>query len=96
MPGGDLHHFWKPYALYGTIDYFYGLPAFEANDGFPGAQSFMNLIESALNFIYLSYWARGDGVSAVVVGFISVIMTLSKTVLYLSIGYFSGWAQIGQ
>lgn len=96
MPGGDLHHFWKPYALYGQIDYVYGFPAFESRDGFPGAQSFLNLIESALNFTYLSYWARGEGAAAALVGLISVVMTLSKTVLYLSIEYFSGWEHIGQ
>lgn len=96
MPGGDLHYFWTPYALYGTVDYVYGLPAFESNDGFPGAQSFMNLIESALNFVYLACWARGDGAAALVVGFMSVVMTLSKTMLYLAVEYFSGWSHIGQ
>lgn len=96
MPGGDLHHFWKPYALYSTIDYVYGLPALESNDGFPGAQAFLNLIESALNFTYLACWVRGDGVAAILIGLVSVVMTLSKTVLYLAIEYFSSWGHIGQ
>lgn len=95
MPGGDLHKFWKHYGLYGTVDHVYGFPAFESNDGFPGAQSFMNLIESALNFTYLALWARGNS-TAVLVGLVSATMTLSKTILYLCVEYFSGWRHIGQ
>ncbi|KAH8153293.1 uncharacterized protein LAJ45_02880 [Morchella importuna] len=94
MPGGDLHKFWKHYGLYGTVDHVYGFPAFESNDGFPGAQSFMNLIESALNFTYLALWARGNS-TAVLVGLVSATMTLSKTILYLCVEYFSGWRHIG-
>ncbi|KAL9709564.1 hypothetical protein Ac2012v2_007303 [Leucoagaricus gongylophorus] len=44
--GGDLHWIWRPYALYQEIDYVYGLPALESNDGFTNAQcvTFLALI----------------------------------------------------
>lgn len=96
MPGGDLHAIWKPYALYGTIDLVYSRQAFEENDGFPGALAFLNIIESALNFTYLAFWARGDGAAAVFVGLVSMVMTIGKTMLYFSVEYFSGWGGIGQ
>ena len=49
MPGGSLHSpLWIPYALYGTVDYIYGWPAFEARNGFTSAQGVMNLVETAL------------------------------------------------
>lgn len=54
MPGGWLHSpIWTPYALYGTIDYVYGWPAFNARNGFTAAQGFMNLIETACYLFYL-------------------------------------------
>lgn len=96
MPGGDLHAIWKPYALYGKVDLVYSRQAFEENDGFPGALAFLNLIESAFNFTYLALWARGDGAAAVFIGLVGAAMTISKTVLYLSVEYFSGWGGIGQ
>ncbi|MCJ1254802.1 hypothetical protein MMC24_002618 [Lignoscripta atroalba] len=38
MPGGWLHSpIWVPYALYGTVDYIYGFPAWEARNGFTAA-----------------------------------------------------------
>lgn len=96
MPGGDLHVFWKPYALYAKVDHVYSREVFERKDGFPGAQSFLNLIESSLNFTYLALWARGDGAAALVVGLMGTVMTLSKTTLYFAVEYFSGWEHIGQ
>lgn len=54
MPGGYLHSpIWKPYALYGTIDYIYGWPAWEEKDGFTGAQTFLNVIETIMYSYYL-------------------------------------------
>lgn len=96
MPGGDLHIFWKPYAIYSKVDLVYSAEIFESKDGFPGAQAFLNLIESTLNFTYLAFWARGDGAAALLTGLVGVVMTLSKTVLYFAIEYFSGWGHIGQ
>lgn len=56
MPGGWLHSpIWTPYALYGTVDYVYGWPAFNARNGFTAAQGFMNLVETACYLFYL--WA---------------------------------------
>lgn len=96
MPGGDLYVFWKPYSLYAKVDLIYSREVFESKDGFPGAQAFLNLIESALNFTYLALWVRGDGAAAVLVGLVGVVMTLSKTVLYFAIEYFSSWSHTGQ
>lgn len=54
MPGHKLHSpVWTPYALYGTIDYIYGWPAFNARNGFTVAQTVLNLVESAAYLYYL-------------------------------------------
>ena len=54
MPGNKLHSpIWTPYALYGTIDYIYGWPAFNARNGFTAAQTIMNLVESIGYLWYL-------------------------------------------
>jgi hypothetical protein len=54
MPGGRFHApLWKPYALYGTVDHFYGWPAIEANDGFTAAQGWMNAVETIMYLVYL-------------------------------------------
>lgn len=45
--GGKWHSPWTPYALYQTIDYVYGLPSYEEHDGWPSAQGFFNLLETA-------------------------------------------------
>jgi hypothetical protein len=54
MPGGKFHSpIWTPYALYGTVDYLYGWPAWNNNVGFTAAQSFLNLVESGGYVWYL-------------------------------------------
>jgi hypothetical protein len=78
MPGGKLHKpIWSPYAIYCTVDYFYGWPAFEAHDGFTAAQSIMNIVETVMYSVYLwivyTYGFResdksGRGTSNVVLG----------------------------
>lgn len=145
MPGGFLHpYLWKPYALYGTIDYVYGWPAWDAKNGFTAAQGLLNLVETAGYLVYLSVVLEfgesatvhnaGDGEGegeeegeeggkgaprwfkrvpvlrwllaprvlrgresawAVLLGFATAVMTLSKTVLYWLNEYFSGFANIG-
>lgn len=61
MPGGALHRpLWQPYALYGTVDHVYGFPAWEAGDGFGGAQAALNGVETVLYGVYLwVVWAKG-------------------------------------
>lgn len=61
MPGGSLHSpIWKPYALYGTIDYIYGLPAWEAKNGFTAAQAALNVVETVGYIVYLwIMWRQG-------------------------------------
>lgn len=64
MPGHKLHSpLWTPYELYGTIDYIYGWPAFNARNGFTAAQTVMNLFESAA-YIYYLWVVYRYGVSA--------------------------------
>lgn len=95
MRGGDLHWIWSPYSLYQDVDYVYGIPALERGDGFTNAQSVLNLVENFLNIWYL-YLAHAQGSAvAPLVGFASVIMTLSKTVLYLLVEYFCGQCSTG-
>lgn len=43
----------NPYKLYATIDYIYGWPSVHSNNGFPMAQTSLNVVETALNFFYL-------------------------------------------
>ncbi|PFH51585.1 hypothetical protein AMATHDRAFT_58683 [Amanita thiersii Skay4041] len=95
MKGGDLHWIWKPYALYQEIDHVYGVPAFEAGDGFPSAQSFMNILETLLNLAYLYLAHVTQSPAAPVVGFASAVMTLSKTMLYWVQEYYCNYCAVG-
>lgn len=55
MPGGKYHlPIWKPYALYGTIDYVYGWPAWDSHSGFTAAQASLNVVETIMYFYYLA------------------------------------------
>ncbi|CCM00461.1 uncharacterized protein FIBRA_02494 [Fibroporia radiculosa] len=95
MVGGDLHHFWKPYALYQEVDYIYGVKAYEEGDGFPNAQSLLNIVENLMNIAYL-YLAHVKGSSiAPLVGFASAVMTLSKTILYWLQEYYCNGCSVG-
>ncbi|KAF8603046.1 hypothetical protein BDV93DRAFT_580658 [Ceratobasidium sp. AG-I] len=91
MSGGDLHWIWKPYALYADIDYIYGLPAFTRGDGFPNAQSFMNIVETIINLAYVYYTHVRPSTIAPLLGFSAATMTLSKTILYWLQDYFCSW-----
>lgn len=85
-----------PYTLYGTIDTIYGWEAWLENDGFTGAQSAMNIIETIGYISYLTVlWRYGEGEGfgrktlpsawgglACLIGFGLAIMTVSKTSLY--------------
>ncbi|EHY54566.1 hypothetical protein HRR83_004313 [Exophiala dermatitidis] len=55
MPGGSLHWpLWTPYALYGTVDYIYGWPAWNGHVGFTAAQASLNTVETLMYFYYLN------------------------------------------
>ncbi|PHH64753.1 hypothetical protein CDD81_4015 [Ophiocordyceps australis] len=106
MAGGWLHWpLWTPYTLYGEIDHVYGWKAWEARNGFTGAQAFLNLVETGLylGYLWLAVRAAQDGQRgagrmagmAVLVGFSAAVMTLSKTVLYWMNEYYSGFDNIG-
>jgi hypothetical protein len=54
MPGGYAHSpIWAPYALYGTVDYIYGWPAWNDGVGFTAAQGALNIVESSMYGYYL-------------------------------------------
>jgi hypothetical protein len=63
MEGGHLYWpIWVPYKLYGVVDHVYGWKAFDARNGFTGAQSFMNAVESAMYLVYLYlFYKSGAG-----------------------------------
>ncbi|PLB46807.1 hypothetical protein P170DRAFT_466207 [Aspergillus steynii IBT 23096] len=68
MPGNKLHSpIWTPYALYGTIDYIYGWPAFNARNGFTAAQSVLNVLET-IGYIYYLVTVYRHGSSATASG----------------------------
>ncbi|KAK7206133.1 hypothetical protein BZA70DRAFT_124623 [Myxozyma melibiosi] len=99
MPGGKLHFLWKPYALYGTIDYVYGWPAYNDKDGFPGAQAFLTLVESMFlyYYIYTSYFSTNQNtrLNGAFVGLFAATSCFSKTTLYMLCEYFSGFKYVG-
>ncbi|EFY97532.2 hypothetical protein X797_007112 [Metarhizium robertsii] len=109
MEGGAAHWpLWLPYKLYGEVDHIYGWKAFHANNGFTAAQGLLNVVETLMYAVYLWLWySRGEatahgrvvtgrpGALAVLIGFSSAVMTLSKTFLYWSNEYFSGFDNIG-
>jgi hypothetical protein len=93
MEGGAVHWpIWAPYKLYGTVDHIYGWKAYNAANGFTGAQSSLNVVETAMYVAYFLIWrANKDGegkISGAVGGkalillWSAAVMTLSKTVLY--------------
>ncbi|KAL3423619.1 hypothetical protein PVAG01_05366 [Phlyctema vagabunda] len=54
MPGGSLHWpIWAPYELYGTVDYIYGWKAWNEKNGFTGAQTALNVVETSMYIYYL-------------------------------------------
>ncbi|KAF7378063.1 hypothetical protein MSAN_00230400 [Mycena sanguinolenta] len=95
MEGGDLHWFWVPYGKYQTIDYVYGVPAFEKGDGFPNAQSLLNIVETSMNLIYLYTAHITAWPPASLVGFTAAALTLSKTLLYWAQEYYCNFCAIG-
>ncbi|TFK50422.1 hypothetical protein OE88DRAFT_1631340 [Heliocybe sulcata] len=95
MKGGDLHWIWKPYAIYQDVDYIYGLKALQEGDGFPNAQSLLNVVETFFNIAYLYLVHISPSPTAPLVGFASATMTLSKTVLYWLQEYYCSGCSIG-
>ncbi|KMU91529.1 hypothetical protein CIHG_09281 [Coccidioides immitis H538.4] len=65
MPGGALHSVWSPYALYGTVDYIYGWPAYRARNGFTAAQASLNVVETIAYLFYLwTVWTHGKALGS--------------------------------
>ena len=94
MPGGWAHApIWKPYELYGKVDYMYGWKAYNEHNGFTAAQGALNVVETVGYIGYLwVVWNHGEGEKralgggwggvACLVGFALCVMTVSKTALY--------------
>jgi hypothetical protein len=83
MRGGDLHWIWSPYSIYQDVDYIYGLETYEKGDGFPNAQSLLNIGETILNLLYVYLTHVKSLPSAPVIGFAAANLTLGKTLLYV-------------
>ena len=94
MPGGWAHApIWKPYELYGKVDYMYGWKAYNEHNGFTAAQGSLNVMETVgyLGYLWV-VWNYGEGEKravgggwggvACLVGFALCVMTVSKTALY--------------
>ncbi|KAK0510087.1 hypothetical protein JMJ35_007481 [Cladonia borealis] len=107
MPGGWAHApIWKPYELYGKVDYMYGWKAYNERNGFTAAQGALNMVETVgyLGYLWV-VWDYGEGEKravgggwggvACLVGFALCVMTVSKTVLYWLNEYYSGFENIG-
>jgi hypothetical protein len=97
MEGGVLHWpLWVPYTLYGTVDHVYGWKAFNANNGFTGAQGLLNLVETVMYVTYLwlyFVWGTtattigGTGANKTIggrVGAVAVLVGFSAAVMTLS------------
>ncbi|KAF7324659.1 hypothetical protein MKEN_00507400 [Mycena kentingensis (nom. inval.)] len=95
MEGGDLHWIWEPYSIYQRVDLVYGIPALEEGDGFTNAQSFMNVVETLLNLIYVYTAHVKAWPSAPLIGLSAAVMTLSKTVLYWLQEYYCNYCAVG-
>jgi hypothetical protein len=61
MAGGKLQWpLWKPYEIYASIDYVYGWPGWNNNDGFGAAQGALNVVETILYGLYIMIiWNHG-------------------------------------
>ncbi|KAF8201348.1 hypothetical protein K438DRAFT_1821861 [Mycena galopus ATCC 62051] len=96
MEGGDLHWIWTPaYSIYQKIDLVYGVPSFERSDGFTNAQSFMNIIETIMNLVYLYTAHVTAWPPASLIGFTAAAMTLAKTTLYWMQEYYCNYCAVG-
>lgn len=93
--GGDLHWYWTPYKIYQNVDLVYGVEAFKRGDGFTNAQSFLNVIETLLNAVYLYTAHVAKWPPATLVGFTAAALTLAKTVLYWAQEYFCNYCAVG-
>lgn len=95
MVGGDLHWIWKPYEAYEKVDYVYGVKAFENGEGFAGAAAILNIIENFTNIVYLYKVHISHCDLAPIFGYTGAVMTLAKTILYITQEYFCSGCAVG-
>ncbi|THV01053.1 hypothetical protein K435DRAFT_776233 [Dendrothele bispora CBS 962.96] len=95
MEGGDLHWLWKPYTLYGQMDYVYSVESYEKGEGFASAGAVMAVVENltAYTYLYLVHVANSD--LAPLIGYSAAIMTMAKTVVHVGQELFCGLCGIG-
>lgn len=60
-----------------------------------GRPAFMNIVENLLNIAYLYLTHVTGSPIAPLIGFASIVMTLSKTVLYWLNEHYCGWCSVG-
>ncbi|EWS75186.1 emopamil-binding protein (macronuclear) [Tetrahymena thermophila SB210] len=85
FPGGDLHVFWKPYALYIEIDKLYS----DLSDQFVFNQSILNLYECFINVVALCLLFSKCQKTQLGGTFLAILVnafTFWKTVLYFQYG----------
>ncbi|KAG8777507.1 hypothetical protein FRC15_011289 [Serendipita sp. 397] len=73
----------------------YGVEAYARGDGFTAAQSFLNIVESIVNFIYVYKAHISKDPIAPLIGFTAATCSFSKTVLYWAQEYFCNYCAVG-
>jgi len=89
--GSAEHPVWAPYKMYVKVDKLYE----NLEDDFVVCQSYMNLVEVALNIFALGLLRSGDSKAASVIALMVNTMTGSKTVLYHLMEIQSGFKNTG-
>ncbi|PVF95142.1 hypothetical protein CPB86DRAFT_788326 [Serendipita vermifera] len=95
--GGEWHWFWKPfgYGIYQNVDLNYGVEAYKRGDGFPNAQSLLNVLETLVNLVYLYLVEVSQSPIAPLVGFGAATASFSKTILYWAVEYYCNYCTTG-
>ncbi|ORY58332.1 hypothetical protein BCR35DRAFT_309449 [Leucosporidium creatinivorum] len=93
--GGKWHWIWWPYSLYERTDVIYSPEYYATGAGFTSAQAYLNIVETGVNLLYVFLAGRKSPV-AILAGFIGVLFTFWKTVLYWLQDQQCGWCYTGQ
>ncbi|GAA5906610.1 hypothetical protein JCM5296_000710 [Sporobolomyces johnsonii] len=77
--------------FYQNYDLMYGPQRYESHDGLPLSIAWMDIVESALNFVVIGLaWAGKEG-NMLLLGLIAATCTFWKTTLYFSVDVCSGF-----
>jgi hypothetical protein len=91
MEGGKYSHIWAPYPNYYNVDLAYA----DLNNPWIVAQTYGNIVESALNLFSVLLYFQGSVRLASVVAMNSTMMTFWKTVLYWVVEYCANFVNVG-